>query len=111
MRKPKENGSKFFNCKHLFSAVLMDVADAGYCFISVEVGAYSSSSNSNVFKNLTFGKLLECNKLNIAEPGVMPSDAEGLSMPFVLVGDEPFALSEHVLGHIPTKVNMSETYM
>ena len=49
------------------------------------------------FKNSTFVKLLESNKLNIPDPRVLPSDAEGLSMPFVLVGDVAFALSEHVL--------------
>ena len=43
------------------------------------------------------GKLLESNKLNIPDPRVLPSDAEGLSIPFVLVGDEAFASSEHVL--------------
>ena len=32
-----------------------------------------------------------------------PSDAEELSVPFVLVGDEVFTLSEHVLRHIPIK--------
>ena len=80
----------------------MAVADADYWFISVEVGAYGSLSDSNVFKNSIFGKLLESNKLNIPDPRVLPSDAEGLSMPFVLVafvlvGDEAFASSEHVL--------------
>jgi len=81
---------------------LLAVADADYCFISVEVGAYGSLSDS-VFKNSTFGKLLESNKLNIPDPRVLPSDAEGLSMPFVLVGDEAFALSEHVLRPYPNK--------
>ena len=83
--------------KSFCSTVLMAVADADYCFIAVEVGAYGSSSDSNVFKNSNFEKLLESNKLNIPDPRVLPSDAEGLSMPFVLVGDEAFALSEHVL--------------
>ena len=55
------------------------MADADCCFISVEIGAYGSSSDSNVFKNSTFGKLLESNKLNIPDPRVLPSDAEGLS--------------------------------
>jgi len=87
----------YFNYKNFFSTVLVAVADANYCFISLEVGAYASSSDSNVFKNSTFGKLLESNKLNIVDPRVLPSDAEGLSMPFVLVCDEAFALSEHVL--------------
>jgi len=81
----------------------MAVADADYHIISIEVGAYASSSDSNVFKNSTFGKLLQSNKLNIPEPRVLPSDSEGLSMPFVLVGDEEFALSEHVLRPYPNK--------
>jgi len=103
-RKPNESGSQFFNYKNFFSTVLMAVADAGYCFISVEVGAYSSSRDSNVFKNSTFGKLLESNKLNIPDPRVLPSDAEGLSMSFVLVGDKAFTLSQHVLWPYPNKM-------
>jgi len=79
------------------------VADAEYCFISVEVGAYGSSSDPNVFIHSTFGKLLESNELNIPGPRVLPSDAEVLSMPFVLVGDGPFALSVHVLWPYPKK--------
>ena len=43
MRKTNESGFKFFNYKDFFSAVLMAVTDADCCFISVEVGAYSSS--------------------------------------------------------------------
>jgi len=91
--KPNETGSQFFNYKKFSSTVLTAVAGADYCFISVEVGAYGSSSDSNVFKNSTFGKLLESNKLNIPDTRVLPSDAEGSSMSFVLVGDEAFALS------------------
>jgi hypothetical protein len=103
MRKPNESGSRFLNYKHFYSAVLMAVADVGYCFISVEFGAYGSSSNSNVFKDLTFGKLMESNTLNISDPRIVPSDAEGLSTTVVLVGDEAFALSEHVLRPYPNK--------
>jgi len=73
------------------------VADADYCFISVEVGTYGSSSDSNVLIHLTFGKLLDSKELNIPGPRVLPIDAGVLSMPFVLVGDGLFALSAHVL--------------
>ena len=96
-RKTNESGSQFFNYKHFFSTVLVAVADAVYCFISVEAGAYGSSSNSNKCKILTFGKLLEYNNLNILDSRVMPCDAERLSMPFVFVIDKAIALSEHVL--------------
>jgi len=76
MRKLNEIGSQFFSYKNFFSTVL---------------------------KNSTFEKLLESNKLNIPDPRGLPSDAEGLSMSFVLVDDEAFALSEHVLRPYPNK--------
>jgi hypothetical protein len=57
IKKPNGSWTQFFNYKGFFSTVLKVVADADYCFISVEVGAYGSSSDSNVFKNSTFGKL------------------------------------------------------
>jgi hypothetical protein len=103
IRKPNGSRTQFFNYKYFFSTALMAVADADYCFISEEIGAYGSSSDSNVFKNSTFEKLLESNKLNIPDPRVLSSDVEGLSMSFVLVGDEVFTLSEHVLWPYPNK--------
>jgi hypothetical protein len=87
------------------------VADADYCIITVEVGAYGSSSDSNVFIHSTFGKLLESNELNIPDPRVLPSDTEVFSMPFVLVGDGLFALSEHVLWPHPNKNLTFERYI
>jgi hypothetical protein len=35
--------------------------------------------------------------MNIPDPTVLSSDSEGLSMPFVLMDEEAFALSEPVL--------------
>src|SRR5215468_8588319 len=89
----------------------MAVADADYCFISVEVGAYDSSGDSNVFKNSKFGKLMESNKLNIPDLSVLSIDAEGLSMPFVPAGDEAFALSEHVLRPYPNKTLKADSHI
>ena len=103
MKKPNEIESQFFNYKNFFAAAFIHVANADYCIISVEVGCYGLSSDSHVFKIWTFRKLLEINKLNIPDPRVVPNDAEGLSMPFVFVSDEAFALSEHVLRPYPNK--------
>jgi len=46
IRKPNESGSHFFSFKNFSSTVLVAVADVDYCFISVEVEAYGSSSDS-----------------------------------------------------------------
>jgi hypothetical protein len=53
MRKINESGFPFFNCKNIFSAVLMAVADADYCFISVEFEAYGSWSDCNNIWKIT----------------------------------------------------------
>ena len=46
---------------------------------------------------LTFVKKLEGNHLNISGPRPLPNADNGTPMPFVIVGDEAFALSQHVL--------------
>jgi len=54
--KPDDSGSLFFNYKNLFSKVLTALVDAGYCFISIYVGAYGASSDCNICKNSNFCK-------------------------------------------------------
>jgi hypothetical protein len=44
----------------------------------------------------TFVKKLEGNNLNIPGPRPLPNEDNGTPMPFVLVGKEAFALSQHV---------------
>jgi len=50
IRKPNDSGSQFFNYNNFSSTVIMAVADADYCIISVEVGACGSSNDFNVLK-------------------------------------------------------------
>jgi hypothetical protein len=52
---------------------------------------------------LTFVKKLEGNHLNIPGPRPLPSEDNGTPMPFVIVGDEAFALSQHVLRPYPSR--------
>jgi hypothetical protein len=73
------------------------VADVDYGFLSVKLGDYGSSSDSDVFKNTAFGTLLESNKLNMPVLRFLPSDSEELYMSFVLVGVEASALAEYVI--------------
>ena len=79
------------------------MANTDYCFISWEVASCRLSSDSKLFKNWAFRKLLEINKPNIPDPRVVTSDVEELSMPFVFLSDEAFALSELMLRQYPNK--------
>lgn len=96
IQKPYCTGSEFLNYKHFFSVVLMAVVDAEYCFTSVDIGSYGSASDSHVFERSNFGKKLNQEKLNIPPNQPLPNDDTGVSMPFIFVADEAFALSDHV---------------
>jgi hypothetical protein len=61
MCKPDGSDSEFFNYKSYFSTVLMALVDADYKFIAIEVGAYGSCSDSNIFKQSNLYKRLERN--------------------------------------------------
>lgn len=94
--KPTKSGSLFYNYKHYFSIVLMAMCDANYCFTFVDVGAQGKFCDSSVFKNCTFYKKLENNTLNIPNPMPFPGNENEFN-PFVIVADEAFGLSKHIL--------------
>lgn len=87
------SGSMNLNYKNYFSIVLMAIVDSNYKFIYVDIGAFGKDCDSAIFKETIFWKLLEQKKLNIP-------DAESINtndiLPYALVGDEAFALSDHL---------------
>lgn len=72
----------------------MSIVDADYCFISIYVGAYGKSSDSNVFKGSDRGKKVYGRQLNVSQPRQHPGDGSGVLMPHVIVADEAFALCD-----------------
>jgi hypothetical protein len=97
------SGSLFYDCKHFFSILRLALVAANYCFIAVDVGAVGKSSDSNVFKKSNIGRKMESNQLGIPGSRPLPNDENGKCIPFVVVGDEAFALSEHVLCPYPNR--------
>ena len=70
IRKTNESGSPFFSYKIFFSTVLLAVADEDYSFISVEVGDYGSSSDSNVFYKLDIWEITGEQETEYSRPQV-----------------------------------------
>jgi len=103
IKLPTGSGYLFYNYKHFFSILVLALVDANYCFIAVGVGAFGKSSDSNVFKKSKVGRKLQSNQLGIPGSRPLPNEENGKGMPFVVVGDEPFALSEHVLRPYPNR--------
>lgn len=95
VQKFRHSGSMNLNYKHYFSIVLMAVADSSYKFVYVDIGAYGKDCDSSVFQQTVFWKKMENGLLNIPDPSMLESS--DVALPYVLVGDEAFALSEHLL--------------
>lgn len=89
------SGSRNLYYKHYFSIVLMAIADSDYRFVYVDIGAFGKDCDASVFKETVFSKLLEKNLLHI--PHSAPLISTNCNLPFVLVGDEAFALSHNLL--------------
>lgn len=94
--KPHLSGSLNFNYKHFFSIVLLAICDANYKFIAINVGADGKEADSTVFKDSKFYSALENEELDIPVPSPL-TPTSNMPMPYVLVGDEGFALTKHVM--------------
>lgn len=94
--KPVNSGSKFYNYKKYFSFVLLAVVDANYSFRYIDIGSYGSSSDSSIFAHSSFGQMLRNNELDLPANSPLPG-TNGPPVPYVFLGDEAFALSEHLL--------------
>lgn len=93
--QPSNSGSMFYNYKAFFSIVLLGMCDASYNFTYVDIGAYGKCSDSGIFKNSSLYNKLQSGVLNI--PEAAPLGDSTITYPYIIVGDEAFALSENVL--------------
>lgn len=95
MMAPPNSGSLFFNYKAKHSIVLMGIADAEYKLLYIDVGCNGRTSDGGVFNHCSFAKALEANVLNLPPPQPLPGRTK--PVPFVLIGDDAFALSVNLL--------------
>ncbi|XP_040278182.1 uncharacterized protein LOC120993776 [Bufo bufo] len=100
VKKPAHSGSRFFNYKQYFSVVLLALVDSDYKFIIVDIGAYGSTSDARIFRASRMGERLQSNQLDLPQPRRLSGSA-GRPAPFVIVADEGFALTPHVMRPFP----------
>ncbi|XP_055840168.1 uncharacterized protein LOC129907807 isoform X2 [Episyrphus balteatus] len=98
---PKKSGSLYFNYKKSFSYNLMAAVDARYRFIMVDIGAYGSNADSTVFSSSPFGNAWLNNPENLNVPEDAPLPGTTNKNPFVIIGDEGFALKPTILRPYP----------
>ncbi|XP_072010865.1 uncharacterized protein [Engystomops pustulosus] len=102
VQKPPNSGSRYFNYKRYFSVVLLALADSNYRFIIVDIGAHGSAADAGIFRVSRMSKRLSDRQLDIPEPRILPGSS-GPALPFVIVADEGFALSYHVMRPFPRR--------
>uniref|UniRef100_A0A1B6JTF8 DDE Tnp4 domain-containing protein n=1 Tax=Homalodisca liturata TaxID=320908 RepID=A0A1B6JTF8_9HEMI len=94
---PQGSGSEYFNYKQFFSVVLLALVDSNYCFTAIDIGSYGKNSDSNIFRQSALHNLLVKGKLSIPNDQRLPDSEDDTPMPFVIVADEAFSMTQHVL--------------
>lgn len=87
--------------------MLMGIADAGYRLIYADVGTNGRMSDGGVFKKCSIAKALEHGHLNLPPPRPLPY--RDTPVPFVLVGDDAFAMKPYLLKPYSGKTLMGQS--
>lgn len=91
--------SEYFNYKHFHSIVLFALVDENYDFIYANLECRSRISDGEVFAETHLKKSLDDNTVSFFSPHAIPETNEQL--PFVLLGDDAFCLTLHVMKPFP----------
>ncbi|XP_011858851.1 PREDICTED: uncharacterized protein LOC105556374 [Vollenhovia emeryi] len=100
-RPPRCEGSKYRNYKGTDSIILLALVDADYKFIFVDIGKNGRIHDSTVFRESPLGKKLKENALNLPQPNILPGF--NFKMPYVIVGDDAFALHINLMKPYPER--------
>ncbi|XP_057333828.1 putative nuclease HARBI1 [Microplitis mediator] len=103
---PDNAGSSYYNYKNSHSIVLMAVCDANYLFTLVDIGAYGRRSDGGIFWSSAMGQKFENSDMNIPKPDLLTVD--GIPLPYVLVGDEAFQLTNYLLRPYPGRSGLNK---
>lgn len=94
MMAPAKSGSLYFNYKGYFSVVLLAMVDATCKFLIVDLGSYGKEGDAGIFKKSKMGMLVNNGTIFPPPKNLPHSD---ILLPHVVVGDEAFSLSEHMM--------------
>lgn len=91
---PSKSGSMYFNFKGFFSIVLLAMIDANCKFVVIDVGSYGKEGDAGIFNKSKMGLLVK-NETIFPPPKFLSHS--NILLPHVIVGDEAFRLSEHIM--------------
>ncbi|XP_011269237.2 uncharacterized protein LOC105259170 [Camponotus floridanus] len=103
---PPNAGSSYYNYKNSHSIVLLGICDAQYMFTFVDIGAYGRHSDGGIFKDSKMGLKFNSKEMNVPAPE--PFSPGGPSLPYVLMGDEAFQLTDYLMRPYPGKGGLND---
>lgn len=77
----------------------MAIVDAEYKFVCVDVGGYGKNSDGGIFETSNMGRRFERGLMKI--PNSHPLPGANVPCPYVLIGDEGFALKPYLMRPYP----------
>lgn len=96
---PNNTGSLHFNYKGFFSIVLLALVDPDYKFLAIDVGGYGKEGDAGLFSKSNMGKWISDNSFPFPPPKEIVQS--GIALPFVILGDEAFKLTPHMMRPYP----------
>lgn len=109
IQQPQNSGSRYYDYKGHSSIILMAVFGGDYECLWTDVGANGRASDSGVWQRSDLKSLLssEANPLNL--PDARPLPGRFMPVPYVLTGDDAFALTDYLLKPYPqSKMTVEE---
>ena len=95
IRKPIGAGIAYYNYKKFHSIILLGLVDANYKFMYAHIGAAGSAGDANTWNNCSLHESIRDGRAGLPDPQPLPNDDEDI--PFHIVGDDAFALTEHLM--------------
>ena len=96
---PPNSGSNYYNYKHTNSIVLLAIAGPNYECLFADVGTNRRMNDSGIWNKSSLRRAIENREIGLLEPGVLPYCLE--KIPFVILGDDTFALKNYMMKTFP----------
>uniref|UniRef100_A0A1Y1LAJ7 DDE Tnp4 domain-containing protein n=1 Tax=Photinus pyralis TaxID=7054 RepID=A0A1Y1LAJ7_PHOPY len=94
-KAPHSSGSYYYNYKGTNSIILLGLVDAEYKFLYVNVGVNGRISDGGVYRESYLSQAIRENSINFPPAKALPG--RSLKVPYVIVADDAFPLSERIL--------------
>lgn len=97
IQSPPSSCPLYFNYKGDFSIVLLALVDADYSVLYVDVGAEGRQADGRIWRDSSLRQSIDSNSINIPEPACWEGAEHYGPQPFVIVGDDAFSMSQHLM--------------